>query len=135
MNQAATSLELPPCGRARRFNQILEVLLVFTWAAMAGCLNQAAVRLLCVARLLHLRKPEEWFCQIAVVDTLRSVEEKLCWHLPAAKSLVLCLDPLQVGFIKWKTCELVCSWYQHVVVLMDDDGVSVLFRTDIYPSK
>ena len=102
--------------------QLLEGLLTLTGAAMAGGLEPAAVRVLCGARLVPLRKPDGGVRPIAVGETLRRVAAKWCGQLPAAKSLARDLEPLQVAFVKGGPCEVLGMGAREVVRLMASEG-------------
>ena len=102
--------------------QMLEGLLTLTNAAMAGGLEPAAVRILCGARLVPLRKPDGGVRPIAVGETLRRVVAKWCGQLPAARMLARSLEPLQVAFVKGGPCEVLGMGTQELVRTMASEG-------------
>ena len=101
--------------------QLLEGLLTFTSAAMAGGLEPAAVRILCGARLVPLRKPDGGVRPIAVGDTLRRVVAKWCGQQPGAKALARGLEPLQVAFVKGGPCEVLGMGARELVRVMGEE--------------
>ena len=94
---------------------MLEGLMCLTKAAMAGALEPAAVRVLCGARLVPLRKPDGGVRPIAVGETLRRVVAKWCGQLPSAKGLAKDLEPTQVAFVKGGPCEVLGMGAREVV--------------------
>ena len=103
---------------------MLEGLLSLTKAAIMEALDPAAVRLLCGARLVPLRKADGGVRPIAVGETLRRVIAKWCGQLPSAKGLAKSLEPTQVAFVKGGPCEVLGMGAREVVRELVAEGGS-----------